>query len=72
MAAVNITSDQTKVVDPAATAAVLAPVLKMDPTVLQEKLTGDARFVYVAKAVTPATWRKVSALDHPDPDIAGR
>ena len=53
VAAVNITSDQTKVVDPAATAAVLAPVLQMDPTVLREKLTGDARFVYLAKAVTP-------------------
>ncbi|MDQ1601541.1 MAG: hypothetical protein QOD68_3015 [Actinomycetota bacterium] len=71
VAAVNVTSDQTKVVDPAATAAVLAPVLQMDPTVLREKLTGDARFVYLAKAVTPATWRKVSALDHPDPDIEG-
>jgi hypothetical protein len=71
VAAVNVTSDQTKVVDPAATAAVLAPVLNVDPTVLQEKLTGDARFVYLAKAVTPATWRKISTLDHPDPDIAG-
>ena len=71
VAAVNVTSDQTKVVDPAATAAVLAPVLQMDPTALREKLTGDARFVYLAKAVTPATWRKVSALDHPDPDIEG-
>ena len=71
VAAVNVTSDQTKVVDPAATAAVLAPVLKLDPTVLQEKLTGDARFVYLAKAVTPATWRTISTLDHPDPDIAG-
>jgi cell division protein FtsI (penicillin-binding protein 3) len=71
VAAVNITSDQTKVVDPAATAAVLAPVLKLDPTLLREKLTGDARFVYLAKAVTPATWRQVSTLDHPDPDIEG-
>jgi cell division protein FtsI (penicillin-binding protein 3) len=71
VAAVNVTSDQTKVVDPAATAAVLAPVLQMDPAVLREKLTGDARFVYLAKAVTPATWRKISALDHPDPDIEG-
>ena len=29
------------------------------------------RFVYVAKAVTPATWRKVRALDHPDPTSTG-
>jgi len=68
VAAVNVTSDQTKVVDQAATAAVLAPVLKLDPTVLQEKLTGDARFFYLAKAVTPATWRTISTLDHPDPE----
>ncbi len=71
VAAVNITSDQTKVVDPTATAAALAPVLHADPVELRAKLTGDARFVYVAKAVTPATWRAVSALDHPDPDIDG-
>ena len=71
VAAVNITSDQTKVVDPAATARALAPVLKMDAVELQEKLTGDARFVYVAKTVTPATWRAVRDLDHPDPDIEG-
>ncbi len=71
VAAVNITSDQTKVVDPAATAAVLAPVLEVDPTELRAKLTGDARFVYVAKTVTPATWRSIRALDHPDPDIEG-
>jgi cell division protein FtsI (penicillin-binding protein 3) len=71
VAAVNITSDQTKVVDPAATAAVLAPVLRLDPAVLRAKLTGDARFVYLAKKVTPATWREVRGLDHPDPDVEG-
>ena len=72
VAALNVTSDQTKVVDPAATAAVLAPVLQMDPTVLREKLTGDARFVYLAKAVTPATWRKISALRCRGPGGPGR
>jgi len=71
VAAVNITSDQSKVVDPAATARALAPVLKMDAAELQEKLTGDARFVYVAKTVAPAVWREVRELDHPDPDIEG-
>jgi cell division protein FtsI (penicillin-binding protein 3) len=71
VAAVNVTSDQTKVVDPAATAALLAPVLKMDASLLQTKLTGQARFVYVAKAVPPATWRTISRLDLPDPTIQG-
>ncbi len=71
VAAVNVTADQTKVVDPAATARVLAPVLGVDPATLQEKLTGTARFVYLAKSVTPATWRAVQKLNHPDPEITG-
>jgi cell division protein FtsI (penicillin-binding protein 3) len=71
VAAVNVTADQTKVVDPALTASLLAPVLDMDPTVLREKLTGTARFVYVAKSVTPATYRKVRALQHPDFESPG-
>jgi cell division protein FtsI (penicillin-binding protein 3) len=71
VAAVNVTADQTLVVDPAATAAVLAPVLKLDPAALQARLTGTRRFVYLAKAVTPATWHRVQALDLPDPAIDG-
>jgi cell division protein FtsI (penicillin-binding protein 3) len=69
--AVNITADQTLVVDPAATAAALAPVLGLPPTALAERLTGAARFVYVAKKMTPRTWRAVRDLDHPDPAIEG-
>jgi hypothetical protein len=72
--AVNITADQTLVADysdPAATAEVLAPVLGIDAAVLQERLTGDAKFVYVAKKVTPKTWRQVRDLDLPDPDVEG-
>lgn len=72
--AVNITADQTMVSqysDPAATAALLAPVLGLAPAVLRERLTGTARFVYVAKAVSPATWREVRVLDLPDPDVDG-
>jgi cell division protein FtsI (penicillin-binding protein 3) len=71
VAAVNVTADQTLVVDPAETAAVLAPVLKLDPVALQARLTGTRRFVYLAKAVTPATWHRVQALDLPDPAIDG-
>jgi cell division protein FtsI (penicillin-binding protein 3) len=72
--AVNITADQDIIArysDPATTARVLAPVLHLDPAVLQERLTGDAKFVYVAKKVTPQTWRRVRALDHPDEQIEG-
>ena len=72
--AVNITADQTLVSeysDPAATAALLAPVLGIDSAVLRERLTGTSRFVYVAKTVSPAAWRKVRVLDLPDPTIDG-
>ena len=72
--AVNITADQTMIAeysDPAATARVLAPVLGLDVRLLQKRLTGDARFVYVAKKVSPRTWRTVRDLDLPDPSIEG-
>jgi cell division protein FtsI (penicillin-binding protein 3) len=75
--AVNITADQQLIAehsDVAATAAALAPVLKMDVAKLEERLTGDSRFVYVAKQVTPKTWREVRAVDLPEvdgEDIAG-
>ena len=63
--AVNITTDQTLVDDPAATAQVLAPVLAIDAGELERKLTGTDRFVYVAKAVTPEVWRQIRELDLP-------
>jgi cell division protein FtsI (penicillin-binding protein 3) len=72
--AVNITADQTLVEqysDPAATAAALSPVLGIEAAKLQERLTGDAKFVYVAKKVTPEAWRRVRDLDLPDPDVEG-
>jgi len=72
--AVDITADQTLVAeygDPAATAAALAPVLGLPVPLLQERLTGTARFVYVAEDVTPRVWRTVRDLDLPDPTIEG-
>ncbi|HTY72881.1 MAG TPA: penicillin-binding protein 2 [Actinomycetes bacterium] len=61
--AVDVTTDQTLVVDPAGTAAKLAPVLHMDVTTLTEILTGQHRFAYVAREVSPQTWKQVAALD---------
>jgi cell division protein FtsI (penicillin-binding protein 3) len=63
--AVDITADQTLIVDPGATAAVLAPVLRIAQRTLEERLTGKRRFVYVARNVTPETWRKVRELSLP-------
>lgn len=66
VAAVNITADQTLVADPAAEATALAPVVGLDASVLQARLTGTHRFVYVAKAVAPDVWHRVRDLDLPD------
>jgi cell division protein FtsI (penicillin-binding protein 3) len=64
--AVDITTDQTKVADPAAEARALAPVLGIDVATLQQRLTGTRRFGYVAKAVTPQQWHRATRLDLPD------
>ena len=72
VAAVNVTADQTMIVDPAATAQVLAPVLGRPVATVQKALTGTARFVYLAKGVTPDVWRRVKELTHPDPKVIGR
>jgi cell division protein FtsI (penicillin-binding protein 3) len=45
---------------------VLAPLLGIDAATLQATLTGNKRFVYVAKAVTPEVWNQVRNLDLPD------
>ena len=63
--AVNVTADPTLVSDPVGTATQLAPILGMDEAELAMKLTGDRRFVYVKKAITPETWARVSALGLP-------
>lgn len=55
----HITADQTLVEEPTQTAAVLAPILKMDPAVLTQRLTGDKRFVYIKKRAEPAQWRAI-------------
>ncbi|MEO8328485.1 MAG: penicillin-binding transpeptidase domain-containing protein, partial [Candidatus Nanopelagicales bacterium] len=63
--AVDITADQTQVSDPLSVAAALAPVVKVDLDELRGRLTGNEDFAYVAKNVSPATWRKVQELGLP-------
>lgn len=65
MGARNLTADQTLVTDPGAVGAALGPILGADPAVLSERLTGDRRFVYLAKGLTPDTWDRISALRLP-------
>jgi cell division protein FtsI (penicillin-binding protein 3) len=43
----------------------LAPLLGMDVADVRAKLTGDRRFAYVRKGITPEVWRKVDALQIP-------
>jgi cell division protein FtsI (penicillin-binding protein 3) len=61
----NVTVDQTLVVDPRASAKKLATVLDVPEATLRERLTGDRRFVYVAKGIDPDTWNDVKGLSVP-------
>ncbi len=58
----NVTADQNLISDPAGAAARLSPMLGIDQATLQQKLTGDDIFVYVAKGLTPEQWRQIKAL----------
>ena len=61
----NITADQTLIPDPAAVAVELAPILEVPQDVLAERLTGDRRFMYISKGVSPQTWDRIEALRLP-------
>ncbi len=58
----HLTADQTLIADPYRTAMDLAPHLGMQVSDIAERLTGDRRFVYVAKDLTPETWRTINEL----------
>ncbi len=61
----NVTADQTMVTDPAVVAQALSPILGADADILAKRLTGDRRFIYLAKEVSPETWEQISALRLP-------
>ena len=61
----NLTVDQTLVTDPQAVADALSPILGADADVLLPRLIGERRFVYVAKGLTPETWRRIEAMALP-------
>jgi cell division protein FtsI (penicillin-binding protein 3) len=58
----NVTADQTLINDPLATARLLAPVLGLPVEQITTSLTGDKRFSYVAKRITPEKWKEVAEL----------
>ena len=61
----NLTADQTLVTDPAAVAAQLGPILGVDPDVLTARLTGDRRFIYISKGLTPEMWSQFLGVQSP-------
>jgi cell division protein FtsI (penicillin-binding protein 3) len=61
----NVTVDPKLITDPAGTAAALSPILGIPVETIVASLTVDSRFSYVAKRITPETWKQVSELGIP-------
>ena len=60
---VNVTTDQTLVKDPLATARKLAPVLKMPIKEIAQSLTGTLRYKIVARGIPSLQWRTIAGFD---------
>jgi len=60
ISAINIAVDQTVVNDPLNAAMVVAPILGMNPEELLPSLSGQKRYVLIAKDVQPSVWREVN------------
>ena len=58
----HVTTDQTLITDPMATAQALAGIVDGDAAAFAERLTGERRFAYVVKDITPAQWRSIDEL----------
>jgi len=61
----NVTADQTMIEDPAVVAQALSPILGADADILAHRLTGERRFTYVAKEISPEKWESISQLRLP-------
>jgi len=53
----RIVVDQLLIQNPKAVAKLVAPVLEIDEAYLNERLTGDRRYVVIANQVKPAVWQ---------------
>ena len=58
----TVWANPRQVTDPAGQAAVLAPMLGVDAALLQDRMSRDAAFVYLARTVPDAVAAQVSAL----------
>ena len=61
----TVWTDPQQVDDPAAEAAKLAPLLKLDAQELEQKLACDCRFQYLARQVSPKVAQTVKGLELP-------
>jgi cell division protein FtsI (penicillin-binding protein 3) len=61
ISAINIAVDQTVVNDPITAAKILAPILGMTAGQLLPDLTGERRYVLIAKDIAPGKWREVNS-----------
>lgn len=61
----DITVDQKMVTDPIASANAISQITGVDVNTLIPELTGDRRFNYVLKKVTPEHWAKIKELKLP-------
>jgi cell division protein FtsI (penicillin-binding protein 3) len=61
----NVTVDPKLITDPAGTAAALSPILGIPVADIVASVTVDSRFSYVAKRITPETWKAVAELGIP-------
>ena len=58
----HVTVDQTLIADPLGTAQAIAGVLGVPAGPLVERLTGERRFAYVIKDITPEQWRVIDEM----------
>lgn len=70
VSAINIAVDQTVVNDPVNAAKVVAPLLGLSESELIPSLTGQRRYVMIAKDVAPSKWRAIySAITNYNTEI---
>ena len=61
----DITVDQTMVIDPVGTANAIAGITGADVATLIPELSGDRKFNYVLKKISPEQWTKIKELKLP-------
>ena len=61
----DITVDQTMVIDPVGTANTIAGITGADVATLIPELSGDRKFNYVLKKISPEQWTKIKELKLP-------